>query len=87
MSDYVEKFLNETSEISKKIDKEHVNKVIERIKKDKDQRGRIFFLGVGGSAGNCSNAVNDFRKIANIESYTPLDNVYELKTITNDDRW
>ena len=85
MSDYVEKFLNETSEISKKIDKEHVNKVIERIKKVKDQRGRIFFLGVGGSAGNCSHAVNDFRKIAKIESYTPLDNVSELTARINDD--
>ena len=72
MSDYVEKFLNETSEISKKIDKEHVNKVIERIKKVKDQRGRIFFLGLGGSAGNCSTAVNDFRKIAKFEYSTPL---------------
>lgn len=87
MSDYVEKFLNETSEISKKIDKEHVNKVIERIKKVKDQSGRIFFLGVGGSAGNCSHAVNDFRKIAKIESYTPLDNVSELTARINDDSW
>ena len=87
MSDHVDKFLNETSEISEKIDKEQVNKVIERIKKVKDQRGRIFFLGVGGSAGNCSHAVNDFRKIAKIESYTPLDNVSELTARINDDSW
>jgi D-sedoheptulose 7-phosphate isomerase len=49
--------------------------------------GRIFFLGVGGSAGNCGHAVNDFRKIAGIESYAPTDNVSELTARTNDDGW
>lgn len=49
--------------------------------------GRLFFLGVGGSAGNCGHAVNDFRKIANIESYAPTDNVSELTARTNDDGW
>ena len=50
-------------------------------------RGRLFFLGVGGSAANCSHAVNDFRKIAGIEAYTPVDNVSELTARTNDEGW
>ena len=87
MNDYVGKFLKETSKISKIINKNEINNVIERIKKVKDEKGRIFFLGVGGSAGNCSHAVNDFRKIANIECYTPLDNVSELTARINDDSW
>ena len=57
------------------------------LKKLKIKEGEFFFLGVGGSAGNCSHAVNDFRKIAKIESYTPLDNVSELTARINDDSW
>ena len=53
----------------------------------KQQAGRLFFLGVGGSAGNCSHAVNDFRKIVGIESYAPTDNVSELTARTNDEGW
>ena len=87
MTNYIDKFLDETSEISKKIDRKDINKVIKRVKKVKDSNGRIFFLGVGGSAGNCSHAVNDFRKIAKIECYTPLDNVSELTARINDDSW
>tara|TARA_E500000178_G_scaffold355997_1_gene430982 strand:- start:673 stop:1278 length:606 start_codon:yes stop_codon:yes gene_type:complete len=87
MIDYIDKFLEETSEISKKIDQSEINKIIIRLQKVKESKGRIFFLGVGGSAGNCSHAVNDFRKIAKIESYTPLDNVSELTARINDDSW
>ena len=57
------------------------------LKKIKNNKGRIFFLGVGGSAGNCSHAVNDFRKLCNIESYTPIDNVSELTARINDEGW
>jgi D-sedoheptulose 7-phosphate isomerase len=53
----------------------------------KKRKGRLFLLGIGGSAGNCSHAVNDFRKIANIESYAPTDNVSELTARANDDGW
>ena len=56
---------------------------INNIKKN----GRIFFLGVGGSAGNCSHAVNDFRKLCNIECYSPIDNVSELTARINDEGW
>ena len=55
--------------------------------KVKKAKGRIFFLGVGGSAANCSHAVNDFRKLCNIESYTPTDNAAELTARTNDEGW
>ena len=73
--------------LSSKINKhqiEHLAKTIVKIRKNK---GRLFFLGVGGSAGNCSHAVNDFRKICEIECYTPTDNVSELTARINDDGW
>lgn len=66
--------------------KEITNLVLE-LKKVKKKEGRIFFLGVGGSAGNCSHAVNDFRKLCNIEAYTPTDNVSELTARINDEGW
>ena len=61
--------------------------MIDLIASIKNQKGRIFFIGVGGSAGNCSHAVNDFRKIVEIECYTPTDNVSELTARTNDEGW
>ncbi|MEC8074335.1 MAG: SIS domain-containing protein [Pseudomonadota bacterium] len=76
--------------IPKLIDKisfSQIEKVVSHLKKVKKNKGRIFFIGVGGSAGNCSHAVNDFRKICNIESYTPTDNVSELTARINDDGW
>jgi D-sedoheptulose 7-phosphate isomerase len=87
MSKYINQYLLEVEEIAKKIDKIEINKVVERLVKLKKEKGRLFFLGVGGSAGNCSHAVNDFRKIAQIESYTPVDNVSELTARTNDEGW
>ncbi len=84
---YVERYLEEVSIISKTIDKNKINKVINRLVKLRKENGRIFFIGVGGSASNCSHAVNDFRKIAQIESYTPVDNVAELTARTNDEGW
>ena len=73
--------------ISTIIDIEELNKLVKEIKKIKNKKGRIFFLGIGGSAGNCSHAVNDFRKLCGIESYTPLDNISELTARINDDGW
>ena len=79
--------LNESIEIIKKIDTESIERVVEILSTVKKNQGRIFFLGVGGSAGNCSHAVNDFRKIVEIESYAPTDNVSELTARANDEGW
>lgn len=79
--------LNETIEIIKNINSQDVENVANLLSEVKINEGRIFFLGVGGSAGNCSHAVNDFRKIAGIESYAPTDNVSELTARTNDEGW
>ena len=84
---YAQQHLNESIEIIKKIDVAAVEKMADLLATVKAEGGRLFFLGVGGSAGNCSHAVNDFRKIVEIESYAPTDNVSELTARTNDDGW
>jgi len=84
---YAESHLKEAVEIINKIDTDSIEKVVNLLQTVKITGGRIFFLGVGGSAGNCSHAVNDFRKIVEIESYAPTDNVSELTARTNDDGW
>ena len=84
---YAQQHLDEAAEIIKRIDVDAVEKVADLLASVKSDGGRIFFLGVGGSAGNCSHAVNDFRKIVGIESYAPTDNVSELTARTNDEGW
>jgi len=84
---FINNYFKGISKISEIIDEKSILKLVEEIKKLKDRKGRIFFLGVGGSAGNSSHAVNDFRKLCNIESYTPLDNISELTARINDDGW
>jgi len=87
---YINKHLEEVEEIVKGIkgiDRESIENIIKIIIKVRENKGRLFFLGVGGSAGSASHAVNDFRKIAGIEAYTPTDNVSELTARTNDDGW
>jgi D-sedoheptulose 7-phosphate isomerase len=84
---YAQQHLNESIEIIQKIDVGAIEKMAELLANVKANGGRIFFLGVGGSAGNCSHAVNDFRKIVGIESYAPTDNVSELTARTNDEGW
>jgi D-sedoheptulose 7-phosphate isomerase len=84
MREYIDKYLAETAEIVEKIDRKKIEDVIAILQEVKNKGGRIFILGIGGSAGNASHAVNDFRKIANIECYTPADNVSELTAWTND---
>jgi len=79
--------LKEASEIIEKMDVAGIEKMADLLATVKAEGGRIFFLGVGGSAGNCSHAVNDFRKIVGIECYAPTDNVSELTARTNDDGW
>ena len=86
--DFLNNYYNDIGRISNFIDKNSILKLVLSIKKIRDvKKGRIFFLGVGGSAGNSSHAVNDFRKICQIESYTPLDNVSELTARINDEGW
>ena len=84
---YSDAHLSEAIEIIKKIETKQIEKMVELILNVRNEKGRIFFLGVGGSAGNCSHAVNDFRKIIGIESYAPTDNVSELTARTNDEGW
>jgi len=84
---YIDQYLKEVNEITAKINKDDIEKMVNVILKVKNDEGRIFMLGVGGSAGNASHAVNDFRKIAGIECYTPTDNVSELTARVNDDGW
>src|SRR5436190_529775 len=84
---YTQQHLDEALEIIRKIDVEAVERMAEMLARVKRDGGRLFFLGVGGSAGNCSHAVNDFRKIVGIESYAPTDNVSELTARTNDEGW
>jgi D-sedoheptulose 7-phosphate isomerase len=84
---FVKFFLNSFSKICHLFDFNQINDLIIEISKIKKKKGRIFFLGVGGSASNCSHAVNDFRKLCEIECYTPTDNVSELTARTNDEGW
>lgn len=84
---FTEKHLQEVKQIVDKINCFEIEVLVASLKKIKLSKGRIFFLGVGGSAGNCSHAVNDFRKIIGIESYAPTDNVSELTARTNDEGW
>ena len=84
---YSEKHLNEVRQIIESIDVEAIESMVKLLAQVRTDGGRLFFLGVGGSAGNCSHAVNDFRKIAGFESYAPTDNVSELTARTNDEGW
>jgi len=84
---YAKQHLDEAVEIIHQIDTNAIEKMADMLAGVKHDGGRIFFLGVGGSAGNCGHAVNDFRKIVGIESYAPTDNVSELTARTNDEGW
>lgn len=86
-SEYINSYLNEVKTIVDKIDRNSINKFIEVLKGVRDQKGRLFIIGIGGGAGHASHAVNDFRKLASIESYTPVDNVSEMTARANDDGW
>jgi D-sedoheptulose 7-phosphate isomerase len=84
---YADQFLDEAGRIIDAIDRDAIEKIVTLLGDLRAGGGRLFFLGVGGSAANCSHAVNDFRKIAGIEAYTPVDNVSELTARTNDEGW
>jgi D-sedoheptulose 7-phosphate isomerase len=87
MMSYSQRHLDEAISIIQQIDVSAIERMADLLADLKRRGGRLFFLGVGGSAGNCSHAVNDFRKIVGIESYAPTDNVSELTARTNDDGW
>jgi D-sedoheptulose 7-phosphate isomerase len=84
---YAEVYLHEAAEIIRRLDTTAIERVALLLAQVKADGGRLFFLGVGGSAANCAHAVNDFRKIVGIECYAPTDNVAELTARTNDDGW
>ena len=84
---YSKQHLDESIEITKLIDPEIIERIVDLLLDVKSQGGRLFVLGVGGSAANASHAVNDFRKLAGIETYAPTDNVAELTARTNDEGW
>ncbi len=84
---YVEQYIAEAKAILDKLDVAQIERMIDIVLDVRKRGGRLFFIGVGGSAANCTHAVNDFRKIGGIECYTPVDNVAELTARTNDEGW
>lgn len=85
--EYAKRYFQEVKAIASSVDLTLIEKMVQIIINVKAQKGRLFFIGVGGSAANCTHAVNDFRKIGGIECYTPNDNVAELTARTNDEGW
>jgi D-sedoheptulose 7-phosphate isomerase len=84
---HAQTYIQEATEILRRLDPAGIDKMATELAALREREGRLFFLGVGGSAGNCGHAVNDFRKLCGIESYAPTDNVSELTARTNDEGW
>jgi len=84
---FTQQYLSEAAQILNKLDVDAIERLVQLLVRLRDRGGRLFFLGVGGGAGHSSHAVNDFRKLAGIESYAPTDNVSELTARVNDDGW
>lgn len=84
---HASQFLEEAKRVIDGLDAEAIERMAEQLEAVRSRGGRLFILGVGGSAANASHAVNDFRKIAGIEAYAPTDNVSELTARTNDEGW
>lgn len=84
---HTEQYLAEVQQIAKSLDPSKIEEMGEELARLRERGGRLFVLGVGGSAANCSHAVNDFRKLCGIEAYAPTDNVSELTARTNDEGW
>lgn len=87
MSCYTRQYLAELTDLVSLLDTTAIERMVALLEELRSREGRLFFLGVGGSAANCAHAVNDFRKITGIEAYAPTDNVSELTARTNDDGW
>jgi D-sedoheptulose 7-phosphate isomerase len=84
---HTDSYFQDVVKVVELIDKNLIEDLAHELKDLRDRSGRLFVLGVGGSAGNCSHAVNDFRKLCGIEAYAPVDNVSELTARTNDEGW
>ena len=84
---HAQTYLQETVKIAGSIDPSLIEALVQELVALRSRNGRLFFIGVGGSAGNCGHAVNDFRKLCGIEAYAPTDNVSELTARTNDEGW
>jgi D-sedoheptulose 7-phosphate isomerase len=87
MTDHTQNYFREVAEVARGIDQAEVDRMIDVLVDARTRGGRLFILGVGGSAGNAGHAVNDFRKLCGIEAYAPTDNVSELTARVNDDGW
>ncbi|TAK74926.1 MAG: SIS domain-containing protein [Gammaproteobacteria bacterium] len=85
--EFIKQFLNEATQLIQQLNHHQIEKAVSHLAETRANEGRLFVLGVGGSAANASHAVNDFRKIVGIEAYAPTDNVSELTARTNDDGW
>src|SRR5689334_18011617 len=84
---FIQQYLEETKQVTARLDADAVERLVDELARVRERGGRLFILGVGGSAANASHAVNDFRKLAGIEAYCPTDNVSELTARTNDEGW
>src|ERR1700758_4557829 len=84
---FTQEFLSEVKAITERLDPASIDRAVEQLYEVRERGGRLFILGVGGSAANASHAVNDFRKICGFECYAPTDNVSELTARTNDEGW
>lgn len=87
MTDFVNGYFERAAEICRALDKAQIDRIADGLAEAREAGGRLFILGVGGSAGNAGHAVNDFRKLCDIETYAPTDNVSELTARTNDEGW
>src|SRR5437870_9958622 len=84
---FIQQYLEETQRVTTQLDPDAIEKMVDELARVRERGGRLFILGVGGSAANASHAVNDFRKICGFEAYAPTDNVSELTARTNDEGW
>jgi len=87
MLSHIDQYFSDAKSILDHIDRNQIEKMIQILLSVREQKGRLFLLGVGGSAGNCIHAVNDFRKLAHIETYSPAENIAEITARTNDEGW
>ena len=87
MSEFLRSYFDEASSLARALDIDAIDRMVERLARLRSEGGRLFLCGVGGSAGNCSHAVNDFRKLCGIDASTAVDNVSELTARTNDEGW
>lgn len=87
LMNHIDRYFGTVADIAASIDTSKLKEIVRELKSLRERGGRLFMIGVGGSAGNCGHAVNDFRKLCGIEAYAPTDNVSELTARTNDEGW